>query len=236
MSETRFSLVVGEETLIGDLLGDSASAQVLLLHGAGSGNRLRQRRLRDLLLHQGVSSAAFDFSGHGESSANASGSLEKRLLQASAVLRHINHQQLLHTVVGTSMSGEIAIRLAYAHPGQIQHLVLIVGAIYAGDAFCLPFGPDFSAAIRRPQSWRSAATLEMIAHFQGALTLIRALDDRVIPFEIADLLAEAASRASTVRVIDLPGVDHRISERIANDDALRAHVANLIMRREVSAD
>ncbi|MBB3212073.1 hypothetical protein FHW67_001341 [Herbaspirillum sp. Sphag1AN] len=236
MSETPFSLVVGEETLIGDLLGDSATVQVLLLHGAGSGNRLRQRRLRELLLQQGVSSAAFDFSGHGESSANAPGSLEKRLLQASAVLHHINHQQQLHTVVGTSMSGEIAIRLAYAHPGQIQHLVLMVGAIYAGDAFSLPFGPDFSAAIRRPQSWRSAETLEMIAHFRGALTLIRALEDSVIPFEIADLLAQAAGRASSVRVMDLPGVDHRISERIANDDALRAHIADVIMQREVRAD
>jgi uncharacterized protein len=233
MSETRFSLVVGEETLIGDLLGDSASVQILLLHGAGSGNRQRQQRLREALLQQGVSSAAFDFSGHGESSANAPGSLEKRLLQASAVLHHI---QQLHTVVGTSMSGEIAIRLAYAHPGQIQHLVLMVGAIYAGDAFNLPFGPDFSAAIRRPQSWRSAETLEMIGHFRGALTLIRAMDDSVIPFEIADLLAQAANRASSVRVIDLPGVDHRISERIANDDALLAHIANVIMQREVKPD
>ena len=231
MSETRFSLAVGEETLVGDILGKLEKVQVLLLHGAGNGHRARQRALREELLRHGVSSAAFDFSGHGESTAHRPGSLEKRLLQASAVLQYVDRQEQLTTVVGTSMSGEIAIRLASAHPERIQHLVLMVGAIYSGEAYKLPFGPDFSTAIRRPQSWRSAATLDLIAEYRGALTMVRALEYSVIPFEIADLLAQAAKRAASVNVIDRPGVDHHLSERIASDEGLRQEIAHAIMRR-----
>lgn len=232
MSETRFSLQVNEETLVGDIFGENHCAQVLLLHGGGTGNRECQRCLRKALLQHGLGSAAFDFSGHGESSANTPGSLEKRLLQAIAVMQHVDQRRQLHTVVGTSMGGEIAIRLASAHPDRIQHLVLIVGAIYASDAFSLPFGSDFSTAIRRPESWRTAATLGLMKRYRGALTLIRALEDSVIPFEIADLLAQAATHATSVHVIDLPGVDHRVSERIASDEVLRRQIAHAIMMRD----
>jgi len=126
------------------------------------------------------------------------------------------------------MSGEIAIRLACDNTKRIEHMVLIVGAIYDRQAFTVPFGPAFSAAIRRPHSWRAAQTLELIATYRGGLTLIRALDDAVIPFEIADLLAQAARQARFVRQIDLPGIDHRISEKMQQDPVLRRRIATAI--------
>jgi len=232
MTTSLFSLAVGDEILVGDTLAAADTVQALFLHGAGQSDRQRQHPLREALALHGFGSAAFDFSGHGDSSANSPGSLEKRLLQAQQVLQHVNRGSHVHTLVGTSMSGEIAIRLACASGEQIRHIVLIVGAIYDRSAFTIPFGPAFSAAIRRPHSWRTAEVLELIASYRGALTLVRALNDTVIPYEIADLLAQAACAARWVRIIDLAAVDHRISATMTHDDALRGRIAAAIMEND----
>jgi len=231
MTATLFSLQAGEETLVGDTLGPADALQALFLHGAGNSQRQRQRQLREELAQQGFGSIAFDFSGHGDSSAHAPASLEKRLQQARQVLQQFAGCNQLRTLVGTSMSGEIAIRLACAATSQIEHLVLIVAAIYDRSAFSLPFGPAFSAAIRRPYSWRSAEVLDLIGCYRGSLTLIRANDDKVIPAEIALMLARAAGAARQVRIIDLPG-DHRVSEKMAHDNALRQRIGAAITQQD----
>src|SRR5450830_4331 len=232
MMERRFELAVDDERLVGDTLGAAEQLQALFLHGAGQSHRQRQRLLREDLAQAGCGSAALDFSGHGNSSANQPGSLQKRCRQAQAVLQYVDSQHRIHTLVGTSMSGEVAIRLACAPASRIDHLVLIVGAIYGRDAYTLPFGPAFSAEIRRPQSWRDAETLDLIAHYRGGLTLIRAMDDAVIPNEIAELLEQAATAARFRRIIDLPETDHRVSEKMAQDSALRAQVAAAILQMD----
>jgi len=237
MNERRFELAVDDETIVGDILSATNSEDapgmpgapgVLFLHGAGQSHRQRQRPLREVLAAHGIDSIAFDFSGHGDSSANSPGSLKKRLHQAEQVRQHVDPQHHIHTVVGTSMSGEIAIRLACSGASGVDHVVLMVGAIYDRAAFSLPFGPEFSAAIRRPASWRDAETLELIRSYRGGLTIIRAVDDAVIPYGVADLLVEAAQSARFRQLIDLPGVDHRLSEKIAQDAGLRRRIATAI--------
>ena len=237
MNERRFELAVDDEIIVGDILSATNSKDapgapdvpgVLFLHGAGQSHRQRQRLLREDLAALGLGSIAFDFSGHGDSSANTPGSLKKRLHQAEQVRQHVDPQRHIHTVVGTSMSGEIAIRLACSGAGGIDHVVLMVGAIYDRAAFALPFGPEFSAAIRRADSWRDAETRELIRNYCGSLTIIRALDDTVIPYDVADLLMDAAQSARVRRLIDLPGVDHRLSEKIAQDAGLRRRIATAI--------
>lgn len=231
MNEQRFELSVGDETIVGDTLGEQQQLQALFLHGAGQSHRRRQQLLREELAQDGFGSAAFDYSGHGDSSANSPASLQKRLQQAQTVRAHIDPLQRITTVVGTSMSGEIAIRLACTPASAIKHLVVIVGAIYDSDAFSLPFGPTFSAAIRRPQSWRNAETLNLITQYRGGLTLIRALDDAVIPHEIAGLLVDAAQAACFQRIIDLPATDHRVSEKMSTDSLLRQQIAAAIQQK-----
>lgn len=234
MNERRFELAVDDETIVGDILGATNSEDapgvpgVLFLHGAGQSQRQRQRLLREELATLGLGSIAFDFSGHGESSAHTPGSLQKRLRQAEQVRRHLDPEHSIHTVAGVSMSGEIAIRLACGNASGIDHVVLMVGAIYDRAAFGLPFGPAFSTAIRRPGSWRDAETLDLIRSYHGGLTIIRALDDTVIPYDVADLLMDAAQSARFRRLIDLPGVDHRLSEKIAQDAGLRRRIATAI--------
>jgi pimeloyl-ACP methyl ester carboxylesterase len=228
MNERRFELAVDDEAIVGDVFGTADAPGVLFLHGAGQSHRQRQRPLREDLAAQGLGSVALDFSGHGESSANTPGSLTKRLRQAEQVRQHVDPEHHIHTVAGTSMSGEIAIRLACSDAADIDHVVLMVGAIYDRAAFALPFGPEFSAAIRRPGSWRDAETLELIRSYRGGLTIVRALDDTVIPYDVADLLVEAAQSARFRHLIDLPRVDHRLSEKIAQDAGLRQRIAAAI--------
>jgi len=230
MNERRFELEVDDETIVGDVLSATNPVDapaVLFLHGAGQSHRQRQRPLREALLTLGLGSVGFDFSGHGESSGNTPDSLAKRLRQAEQVRQRVDPEHRIHTVAGTSMSGEIAIRLACS-AGDIDHVVLMVGAIYDRAAFALPFGPGFSSAIRRPDSWRDAETLDLIRRYRGGLTIVRALDDTVIPYDVADLLMEAARSARFRRLIDLPGVDHHLSEKIAQDAGLRRRVATAI--------
>lgn len=226
MREQVFSFNTAAETIAGDTLGDGTAA-TLFLHGAGHSNRQRQRTLREYLCQAGMNSVAIDFSGHGDSTAHTPNSLSKRLDEAQQATSFLSAGP--HTVIGSSMSGEIAIRLACAPGNHFTHLVLLVGAIYDRAAFNLPFGPQFSAVIRQPQSWRHAATLELIASYTGDLTIIRALDDAVIPHDIADLLVAGATMARTRRIVDLEGCDHKVSERLRDDPHLLQQVGAAIL-------
>ncbi|MBO9535021.1 alpha/beta hydrolase [Herbaspirillum sp.] len=223
-----FDLPAGAETLAGDITtaNGCGPARILFLHGAGQSTRERQRPLRQALALRGCASAAIDFSGHGGSTALAPNSLAKRMDEAQAALDRFTEAP--RTVVGVSMSGEIAMRLACRPENRIAHLVTIVGAIYDGAAFDIPFGPGFSAALRRPDSWRDADTLAQIRGYRGRITLIRASDDQVIPKEVSELIAANAHTAEQCRIVELPGIDHRVSERCAQDASLRELLARLI--------
>ncbi|WP_050465404.1 alpha/beta hydrolase [Herbaspirillum autotrophicum] len=226
MQEHVFNFHTGAETIAGDMLGDGTALQALFLHGAGHSNRQRQRPLREYLSAAGMQSVAIDFSGHGDSTALTPNSLSKRLDEAQQATGFLTAGP--HTVIGSSMSGEIAIRLACTPGNHIGHLVLLVGAIYDRAAFSLPFGPRFSAVIRQPQSWRNALTLDLIATYAGDFTIIRARDDAVIPHEIADLLVARATAARSRRIVDLEGCDHKVSERLRDDPHLLQQVAAAI--------
>lgn len=234
MTEQPFAVAVDDETLIGDTLGSDGQVSTLFLHGAGQSDRQRQRLLREDLLQQGVGSIAFDFSGHGDSSGLGPGSLKKRLREAQCVLQATDTARTVHTVIGTSMSGEIAIRLACQPDSRLAHLVLLVGAIYDQAAFALPFGARFTAAIRAPRSWRNAHALTLIRHYRGALSIVRAQNDAVIPRDIADLLMQTAQSAHSRRLIDLPDTDHRLSDHMAQDALLRRRIAAVICRQETT--
>jgi len=227
-----FALDVGDECLACDRMtaagniGDNI--HTLFLHGAGQSTRERQRVLREELARHGMGSAACDFSGHGASTANAPNTLKKREAEAQALLEQATRPE--RTVVGVSMGGEIAMRLACRPENRITHLVTLVGAIYDAAALALPFGPAFTAALRREHSWRDAGVLSQIEGFRGHITLIRGMEDTVIPHEIAGLIRQHARQAQSCRIIDLPGVDHRLSEHCTRDAALRAQVARWIAR------
>jgi len=223
----RFTIETPVETLAADRLEAGGRAACLLLHGAGTSHRGRWLAVRQGLAARGIGSVAIDFSGHGESSARAPNSLAKRYAEALAALSHLD-TDAPRSVIGISMSGEIAVRLAADPRNRIDRLVTVVGAAYDAEAFATPFGPAFSAQIRREQSWRRSKVLTDIAGFGGHLTLIRAGLDHVIPPAIAEMLLANAACAQRAGIVDLPGAGHMLSQQAAQDPALMARLCAVL--------
>ncbi len=200
---TPFEVPFGDLRLHGD--GYAPRCPTLVLHGAGTSSRDRFRRLRAALNAAGLPSAGFDFVGHGQTGGRLLGStLAARTEQAAAVIRHCGLEPLC--LIGASMSGHTAIRLTRHF--TVAALVLLVPAVYAARAYCLPFGPQFSAAIRTPGSWKDSEAFEILAEFRGKLLVIAAERDAVIPAGVAERVLDSAPNARSRRLHIVPGSGH----------------------------
>jgi pimeloyl-ACP methyl ester carboxylesterase len=177
----------------------------MVLHGAGKSSRARFSRLRESLYQCGIPSAAFDFTGHGETGGELLGStLCERSEQASAVIRHACREPL--TLIGASMSGYSAIKLTELF--DVETLVLLVSAVYTLRAYHLPFGPEFSAEIRVPESWRESDAFDVLGGFTGNLLVIAAEYDTTIPAEIPQRIHASAGNAAYRMLHVVPGAGH----------------------------
>ena len=192
------------------LKGDTSSAEVgenntIALHGAGRSSRLTFSRIRNYLHHHGISSASFDFVGHGETG----GIIEETTLggrsdQAALVIRHTCQEPL--TVIAASMGSYTAIKLTQLF--AVEHLVLLVPAVYTIHAYNTVFGPRFSAIIREQDSWKQSDAFEVISHFGGSITLIAAEFDDVIPIQLIDQLYASAINATHKTLHIVPNSRH----------------------------
>lgn len=87
---------------------------------------------REALFAKGISSAAFDFVGHGETGGNLkSASLKDRTRQACRVIEALEMQPPF-SVIAASMSAYASVKLLERFP--IKSLVLLVSAVYAYQA------------------------------------------------------------------------------------------------------
>ncbi|WP_158408348.1 alpha/beta hydrolase [Cupriavidus basilensis] len=183
-----FAIDTGAEVLAADRLEVDGRASCLLLHGgAAMSERSHWLVLRQNLASHGIGTVAVDFSGHGESSARTPNSLSKRYDEAIAALQYLDEADS-RAVIGISMSGEIAVRLAADPNNRIRRLVTLVGAAYDSAAFEAPFGPAFTKILRTPQSWLRSVAFEQIASFPGRLTVVRTTEDTIVPATIGELL------------------------------------------------
>jgi pimeloyl-ACP methyl ester carboxylesterase len=189
------------------LCGDSyqAGCNTIVLHGAGKSSRSRFSRLRDTLHQRGIPTAAFDFIGHGETGGELLGStLCERTEQAAAVIRYACREPL--TLIAASMSGHTAIKLTEIF--DVENLVLLVPAVYTSRAYHLPFGPEFSAAIRVPESWRESDAFDVLAEFKGKLLIVAAECDGAIPAEVPQRMYSAAGTAADRMLHVIPDAGH----------------------------
>jgi len=192
-----------EFILRGDSYGTRCNAVVL--HGAGKSSRTRFTRIRRALNERGVPTVSFDYIGHGETGGKLIGSsLYERTEQAAAVIRHAAQEPL--TLIGASMSAYTAVLLTRMF--RVDHLILMVPAIYAARAYRLPYGPEFSAAIRVPQSWKDSDAWDILAEFPGNLLVIAAEQDSVIPREVVERIYASANQARTRHLHVVPGSKH----------------------------
>ncbi|HEX8957173.1 MAG TPA: alpha/beta hydrolase [Burkholderiaceae bacterium] len=196
------------------LRGDATHGEcgnVLLLHGAGASARNKFSILRHALEARGVGMTCFDCIGHGETGGEMSeSSLLSRTRQAEAVIAHRGLECGMDaplSLIGFSMGAYNAIRLTQTH--EVGSLILIVPGVYTPSAYGLPFGPQFSSAIRRERSWEDSDAWEILSRYRGRLLVIAAGNDAVIPREIPERLVASSVNAQWRRLLVVPDTEHR---------------------------
>jgi pimeloyl-ACP methyl ester carboxylesterase len=162
--------------------------------------------LRNALQQRGVGSVCFDAIGHGDTGGTlAQSSVASRTRQAQAVMAAQALPEPL-VVLGSSMGAYNAIRLTQQH--RVDALILMVPGVYTPEAYEVPFGPDFSAVIRRERSWSDSDAWDILSRFEGRLLVIHAEHDAVIPLEISERLEAAATRAESRQLHIVRGAEH----------------------------
>ncbi|MYS89623.1 MULTISPECIES: alpha/beta hydrolase [Streptomyces] len=194
--------------------GEPARATAVLLHGAGNGSKDRLVPLLEEFAAQGCRALSFDFSGHGESTGLLRElSLRRRFEQAVSVIDARAGADGPLVLVGFSMSGQTVADLARHYGERVAALGLCAPAVYAAQAWDVPFGAGdgrFSEIIRRPGSWRGSPALDVLRGYEGRAVLAVPGTDAVIPPAVTRAVAEALARRARFTHWELPGAEHRL--------------------------
>lgn len=223
----KFVVPFGEQLLWGDQLGSSAAADLLVLHGAGTGHRGRYLPIRQKLAECGITSIAFDFIGHGETDSSlANSSLESRTRQALAVISARQCQSPL-MILGASMGAYNAIKLTELC--QVSLLVLIAPAVYTPKAYTLPFGEEFSQVIRSQHSWVDSDAWQIVSQHAGGLLLLVPENDTVIPAEIPKKIFYSATKTRKRELFLVPDAPHPLAAHLSSSPDKFKMIINKIL-------
>lgn len=178
---------VNDEKLVGTLWkAQNERASILMVSGGGNKSHKEgyQSEWQKLFLEKGITTFSFDFRGIGESARNINEtSLNTRLEDAQEALEILRENSTSGQIyiLGTSMGGPVTIRMADT---GTQGILLIGPAAYSLEARDKNFGPEFSEAIRKPESWKNSPDFTDLNKYQGRILLIYGALDQVIPKEI----------------------------------------------------
>ncbi|MFG2530858.1 alpha/beta hydrolase [Streptomyces sp. NPDC048516] len=204
----------------------------MVLHGAGTGDKTRHTALLTDFAARGHHALACDFSGHGNSTGQLGElSLQRRFLQARAVIDHCVPAGFGLALIGFSMSGQTVADLAAHYGSRVASIGLCAPAVYAADAWTVPFGAGFTEIIRTPGSWRTSPAFEVFRSLSARAVLATPADDAVIPPAVTQAIASAlgASRSRFTRFVH-PGADHRLGSWFAANSAPRGRFATAVLR------
>ncbi|WP_031487379.1 alpha/beta fold hydrolase [Streptomyces bicolor] len=214
---SSFTYAHDGELLSGVYGGDAGgpdTATVVLLHGAGIGNKERLLPLLAEFVSRGCRGLAFDFSGHGESTgALRELSLRRRYEQAVAVIDARVPTDGPLILVGFSMSGQTVADLVGHYGERVAAIGLCAPAVYTHEAWDVPFGDGdgrFSRIIRRPDGWRGAPALDVLRAYEGRAVLAVPGTDAIIPTAVTQAVQDSlAARAQFTR-FDVPDAEHML--------------------------
>lgn len=206
----RRRIDVGAEDICLDIYhgdGDGAGVSAIAMHGAGASDKARCAGLCAALAEYGLSSAAIDFSGYGDSSSRTPPCVSKRTAEAAGVIGQVvgNNVDAI-SIFAFSMSGQAAIDLLQTYGGRIRNLVLFSPGLYSAACVDIPFGPAFSACIRVADNWLNSTAGGLLRKFRGNLVLVTPAFDPVIPRGVTELIVSSASgcRLKTIVLADAP--------------------------------
>ncbi|MDQ1044864.1 alpha/beta fold hydrolase [Streptomyces sp. V4I2] len=194
--------------------GGPDRATAVVLHGAGNGGKERLLPLLAEFVAHGYRGLALDFSGHGESTGTLRElSLRRRFEQAVSVIDAFAPANGPLILVGFSMSGQTVADLAAHYGDRVTALGLCAPAVYAGEAWDVPFGAgdgSFSAIIRTPGSWRASPALDVLRAYEGRAVLAVPGTDAVIPPEVTEAVQDALCTRAQFTRFELPEADHQL--------------------------
>jgi pimeloyl-ACP methyl ester carboxylesterase len=230
-----------------ELTGAAPHRGVVLLHGFGSSRRgVKVRALCDRLEAAGVPWAALDATAHGEST----GSVESITLSLlvddlGACLARLRRREGWVgriVVVGSSLGGLAAAWTAVERRGSADALLLVAPAMRLVERLIdslteaeiaawrssgrLPRerrGHRFGLGWELVEDWRRREHGELAARLTLPVTIVHGADDESVP--IQDSRALAAAAGPDLRLVEIPGGDHRLHEHV---DTLHAELSALL--------
>jgi len=221
----------GDEWLSGRLVladGSASKPQILFLHGAGKATKERCLPLASRLATEyGLSSFAFDFSGHGTSTGTLeNSSLKKRVDEAIAALDYAGVTEQI-SLCAFSMGGHVALELVKLR--RVRSLVLFYPAVYAREAVDIRFGdPRFSTILRSDKSWESSDVFAVLNQFEGSVLIVAGEKDQVIPPEVLKLLYANATRAKHRQYMVIPDAPHLLLPTVLSNEKLYSEICRII--------
>lgn len=222
------------------------SVTVVLLHGAGIGDKARLAELGEDFRTRGHRVLALDFSGHGASSGDlAELSLDRRFRQArEAIDAYVPPGQSL-VLTGFSMSGQTVADLAAHYGSRVAGIGLCAPAVYADAAWSEPFGAEpgapgtppgapvsrFTEILRTPDSWRGSRALDVFRALRTRVVLAVPEVDEVIPYAVTEAVAQALAEGNEPRFTRLvfEGAHHRLGMWFKEHPAERGRFVDAVL-------
>ncbi|MEU5436584.1 alpha/beta fold hydrolase [Streptomyces sp. NPDC020719] len=236
----RISCAVAEPT------GVIPSVTVVLLHGAGIGDKARLVELGEDFRVRGHRVLALDFSGHGESSGDLGElSLERRFRQARAAIDAYVPPQHSLVLTGFSMSGQTVADLAAHYGSRVAGIGLCAPAVYADEAWSERFGAEpgapgtppgapvsrFTEIIRTPDSWRDCRALDVLRSLRTRAVLAVPAVDEIIPYAVTEAVATALACDNEPRFsrLTFEGAHHRLGMWFRENPVERARFVDAVL-------
>ncbi|TLP53263.1 MULTISPECIES: alpha/beta hydrolase [Pseudomonas] len=153
------------------LLPSNERAAPLFVIGGARSDFTRLNPLLYRLQQQGIGSLTGNLSGHSRAAQPGARDASLRNNLAEALRFHRYLEACSDTVIGHSLGGAIALKLAAQRP-SVRKLVLICPAVYPDNAHDAPFGPAFTKAIGRPFGFLDCDSYTFLRQFRGRVLLV----------------------------------------------------------------
>jgi pimeloyl-ACP methyl ester carboxylesterase len=241
-----------EGRVLADSAGETSTPKVLAIHGARS-DYSRLNAILHPLQALGIASLSFNLSGHGPSAdvALEDTSLAQNLQEALQFADHLGGE--FNTVIGHSLGGALALKVAQAHRASVKRIVLICPALYAEAAWQQPFGPPFKRATSVPYGFLDSPSLDFLRTFDGEVLLVigeydglkattfggiagtsagaqqmgaRAINS-AIPYEVIEAVEKSLAPHQLKKIV-LPGCDHAVPTWLRENPPRAVELANEI--------
>lgn len=214
----------GERELSYLIHGDETKPRVIFIHGSPGSSTMYVDYLRELQSEAEV--IAVDRLGHGAS--QGSGVVVSFEEQAAAIAPLLEQREgLWPIVVGHSLGGPIATRLAADYPDRVGALVIVAGGLnaelekttwyneVARWRIMQPFLAGFLKTSNK-EMWACKEQVELLDPLLGDITcpvvVIHGTEDSLVPFEQIEYTIERMADNPRLFVMVLIGEDHSVTK------------------------